>query len=113
MNDVVKDLKRVSPIICNHFVFAGFEGYIIESPYVMSAHANAWRFMSNDHEQLTIITVNLDQLEPGEYAIKNYSENTGMLEALLAKDLIELPHRYVQQGFVSFPIVRRKIDTAR
>ena len=42
----------------------------------------------------------------GETAIKNYSENSGVLEALVAGGLVEDTGVLFEQGFVSFPIVR-------
>lgn len=45
-------------------------------------------------------------LESGEFAIKNYSENEGMLDCLLESGIVERPHRRVQSGFVELPIVK-------
>jgi hypothetical protein len=48
----------------------------------------------------------VEGLKPGEIAVKNYSENAGMLQALLSAGVVEKPHRTIAQGFVEFPIVR-------
>lgn len=53
-------------------------------------------------------TVNLPGLTENEVAIKNYSENEGVLNFLLDNEIIEAPHRFVQSGFVNIPICRLK-----
>jgi hypothetical protein len=53
-------------------------------------------------------TVNLSGLTKDEVAIKNYSENEGVLNFLLENEIIELPHRFVQSGFVNIPVCRLK-----
>lgn len=54
-------------------------------------------------------TVNLpDKLWPGELAIKDYSENEGILDALVAGGVVEEPHRYVSSGHVIIPVCKLK-----
>ena len=53
-------------------------------------------------------TVNLPGLTETEVAIKNYSENEGVLNFLLDNEIIEAPHRFVQSGFVNIPVCRLK-----
>ena len=53
-------------------------------------------------------TVNLPGLTENEVAIKNYSENEGVLNFLLDNEIIEAPHRFVQSGFVNIPVCRLK-----
>jgi len=53
-------------------------------------------------------TVNLPGLTENEVAIKNYSENEGVLIFLLDNEIIEAPHRFVQSGFVNIPVCRLK-----
>ena len=45
-------------------------------------------------------------LEEGEVAIKNWSENEGILDFLVENKFIEKPHRFVEQGFVRIPICK-------
>lgn len=47
-------------------------------------------------------------LENREFAIKDYSENEGMLDCLLEANIIEAPHRKVQSGFVELHIAKLK-----
>ena len=42
----------------------------------------------------------------GQTAIKNYSENEGMLDALLKAKIVENTGLSAQSGFCSFPIVK-------
>jgi len=53
-------------------------------------------------------TVNLPGLTENEVAIKNYSENEGVLNFLLDNEIIEAPHRFVQSGFVNIPVCKLK-----
>lgn len=40
-------------------------------------------------------------LSNNEIAIKNYSENAGILDILIENGVVNEPHRYVSSGFVS------------
>jgi len=53
-------------------------------------------------EPLARATVNLpdEYLSPNEVFIKNYSENEGILDALVAGGVVVPPHRYVKTGHV-------------
>jgi hypothetical protein len=59
-------------------------------------------------EPVAMATVNLpnEKMEPDEVAIKDYSENEGMLECLMKAGIISKPLRIVQSGFVSVPICK-------
>lgn len=41
---------------------------------------------------------------PGEVAIKNYSENEGMLDALVVAGIVSEPVSFATSGFVEIPI---------
>jgi phosphoribosylformylglycinamidine (FGAM) synthase-like amidotransferase family enzyme len=47
-------------------------------------------------------------LSVGEYAIKDYSENEGILNFLLENNIIEAPHRFAESGYVTIPICKLK-----
>jgi hypothetical protein len=52
-----------------------------------------------------VATVAVDcELKENEVAIKNYSENEGILKNLVNNDIIENPHRFTSSGFVTIPI---------
>jgi hypothetical protein len=65
------------------------------------------------HESLTgipykIATGNIPALASidGYVAIKNYSENEGMLEFLIQNDIVDIPVTYVKEDHISFPICK-------
>ena len=62
------------------------------------------RLLDQEGFPVAIATVNLGGLAMDEVAIKDYSENAGMLALLLKADVIYPPHRFLQSGYVSFPI---------
>lgn len=59
-------------------------------------------------EPMTVASVNLPfhHLESDEIAIKNYSENEGVLEALVAAKIISEPVRFISTGFIQAPICK-------
>ncbi len=59
-----------------------------------------------DHCPYATCTINMNEIESGEVAIKNYSENVGILELLIENKIIEKPHRLVNQGHVIIPICK-------
>jgi hypothetical protein len=58
-----------------------------------------------------IATVNIPELinVEGYVAIKDYSENEGMLKFLIDNDFIEPPVTHVESGYVKLPICKIKI----
>lgn len=48
------------------------------------------------------------ELETNEVAIKDYSENEGMLQFLIKNEVINYPHRHIQSGYVNIPICTLK-----
>lgn len=60
-----------------------------------------------DGERYMTITCALDCcLLTGEVAIKNYSENEGILDDLIKEGIVAKPHRKIRSGFVEIPICR-------
>jgi hypothetical protein len=45
-----------------------------------------------------------EKLEPGEVAIKDWSENEGILEFLIQNKIVKEPHRFAESGYVKVPI---------
>lgn len=53
----------------------------------------------------TVATVAISEhLDMNEVAIKNYSENEGMLDWMMKEKLVGAPIRHVNSGFVTIPI---------
>jgi len=61
---------------------------------------------ANTGEEYLRATVNIPDVELGkdELIIKDYSENEGILKALVDAGVIEETGKYVQTGFVKFPV---------
>ena len=55
---------------------------------------------------IAVASVNLpdEPMEADEIAIKDYSENEGMLEALMKAKIVSAPLRYVESGWVTIPV---------
>jgi hypothetical protein len=47
-------------------------------------------------------------LKEGEVAIKDWSENAGILDSLVNSDVVEFPHAFIQSGYVKVPICKLK-----
>ena len=47
-----------------------------------------------------------DLLKEGEVAIKDYSENEGILNSLIESNIVEPPHAFIQSNFVKIPICK-------
>ena len=61
---------------------------------------------AEDHSPVATATVNLPdvELKSNEVIIKDYSENEGMLAALIAAGIVGKPIWYAKTGFVTCPI---------
>lgn len=91
--------------------YVDFKNYKCE---VSTSHYKNGRvalLLSEDGQPITVATVNLpdEDLKPNEVAIKNYSENEGILDALIEAGIVESPHDVRFSGFVIIPICRLKI----
>jgi hypothetical protein len=80
---------------------------IVQGKYCTTDY-NAFSLFNQDEEPFMVASVNLpdEKLENDEIAIKNYSENKGILEALIEAKIVSEPLRFVQSGFVSIPICK-------
>lgn len=52
----------------------------------------------------TATTSTQEDLESGEVAIKDWSENEGILDFLVQNKIVKEPHRFVESGYVKIPI---------
>lgn len=60
---------------------------------------------SNDGTPYATATSRIEEkLEQGEVAIKDWSENEGILEFLVQNKIVKEPHRFVESGYVKVPI---------
>jgi hypothetical protein len=63
-------------------------------------------YTKEEGEPMATASVWVQGLEDGEIAIKDYSENAGILDELLSKEIVTVPHRYMSTGFALLPVVR-------
>jgi hypothetical protein len=58
-------------------------------------------------EPFAMVSLNIpDPLDSCDLAVKNYSENEGMLEWLIEQKIVAAPHRFVSVNHVEVPICR-------
>ena len=61
----------------------------------------------DEEDYYGVVSVNTYMPLPNNMAaIKDYSENEGILEALISQSIITGPVRYISSGYVSIPVVK-------
>lgn len=89
------------------FDFAGYHCRIRWDRYATDGSPAIVVEDAEEGGRLFVATVWSAAAEPGEVAIKNYSENAGMVATLVAAGVIEpTPLRHTLNGYVSVPIHR-------
>lgn len=86
--------------------FLGYDCVMVATRYAVNDRF-ALQLFSEIGELIAVATVNLPDydLPDGCVAVKNYSENEGMWEALVKAGIIEAePRDFVNSGYVSIPI---------
>jgi len=89
---------------CNVYIYRGSAGFDDNFRIILES--------AEDGMPVATASTWTDKLERGEFAIKDYSENEGMLDCLVEAQIVECPHRRVQSGFVELPIVKLKSKTS-
>lgn len=51
-------------------------------------------------------SVSVEGLADWEVAIKNYSENAGILQSLVEAKIVDAPHRVIRQGYALIPVCK-------
>ena len=72
--------------------------------YMRGGHA--LQLKCEDGSPMAMATTWVEGLGPQELAIKDYSENEGMLDFLVRNGIVEKPHRYENSGFVRVPVCK-------
>jgi hypothetical protein len=68
-------------------------------------------FDMSDGLPFAVATVSVDdQLLEDEVAIKDYSENEGILDSLIEAGVIDNPHEFIQSGWVKIPVCKLLIS---
>ena len=92
----------------NSFTFLGNRLYLKKARY----QNNNTALVAADEDGVPFITVsvNVSPLPPDRAAIKNYSENEGVFEALIAAGLVTDTGETIRSGFVTCPVARFNPD---
>lgn len=87
--------------------FAGYDCIASFDRYVSTNNVAIQLLDAEDGLPICVATVNLDLLEEGFCAVKNWSENAGMEGALISAGIIE-PEAcdFQRNGFVMAPVYR-------
>ena len=94
------------------FQFRGQEMHLYKGTYAEPRSAVALQLYSPDPDLQNALTpymtasVNVGHADPDEVAIKDYSENEGILKAMVEAGIVSEPVRTVQSGFVEIPICK-------
>ena len=72
-------------------------------------------FDRKNHSPVAVATVNIPDADvpDGCVTVKDYSENEGMLDALIAADIVGQPVGEISSGFVRTPVCPLLIDLNR
>jgi hypothetical protein len=85
--------------------FLGYKCNVIKDAYKQGGVALILEEVgTGDH--IATASVWVPGVNPGEVAIKNYSENEGMLGVLIKAKVVSAPLRFVQSGFVEIPVCK-------
>ncbi|WP_157273752.1 hypothetical protein [Thiobacillus denitrificans] len=87
--------------------FAGADCVASFDRYTSTMNVAIQLFDAVDGVPVCTATVNVDPLEDGMCAVKNWSENDGMEEALISAGIIESEVcDYQRSGYISAPVYR-------
>ena len=89
--------------------FLGWNGTIEEGRY-SNDRISLTLIDTEDGVPIAVCTVNLPDeiLEADEVCIKDYSENSGLLNILVNEDIVYPANRYTMSGYVIIPICKLK-----
>lgn len=85
--------------------FAGFKCEVQVEKY-QSGYKAIRLIDQEDGQSVVIATTNLEELDSDEVAIKDYSENEGIYDALLEANVIFPKHRELSTGYITVPVCR-------
>ena len=89
--------------------FAGFKCEVMIQKY--GTGNPAVRLLDlEDGMPIVVATTNIDGLDSDEIAIKEYSENEGVYDALLNAGIIHPKHRELSTGYVTVPVCKLTND---
>lgn len=63
-----------------------------------------------DGESIAIASVNIGSMPAGCIAVKNYSENEGILDWLIENKIVDKPSCIILSGFVCIPVCKLLVE---
>lgn len=91
--------------------FSGYNCVVKKSRYMDNENLALVLLDAETHELVAHVTVNTASKFPSDIAaVKDYSENKGMLKAITEAGLVKETMGAVQLGYVSAPIVKFNLD---
>lgn len=92
----------------NNVQFMSWDCLVIRSSYNDNDRLALQLVDATDGSPVARATINLPHvhLNDDEVIIKDYSENSGMLRALVDGKIVSEPLRHVESGFITAPVCR-------
>lgn len=96
----------------SHFLLKGYHVFLQSFRYVETNQICLEAFEVETNERVFRLTVNLiDELIPDGYVvIKNYAENSGILQELIKAGVVEEPYKTIQTGFTEVYVCKLLIE---
>ena len=91
--------------------YKDYKGVVVRSRYKNNGNLALMLEDMGGGAPIAVITVNTNEILPADQAyVKDYSENSGMLEALKASGLVEEILGEKVLGWVTVPLVKFNLD---
>ena len=88
-----------------HSKYGTYEDCYFRVSHYVSNDRIAIQIWNNEDGAIADVTVNVDEpLAKNEIAVKDYSENEGMLKEMMRIGLVTQVKRFIHSGFVQIPI---------
>lgn len=87
--------------------YAEYECRVVMETYVKGGTSIR---LEDDEGPIAVCTVWFPELEENEVAVKNYSENAGILDLLIEEEIVWPPHRFIPSGYVIIPVCLLRED---
>lgn len=97
----MKTIKHKSPFGGEYELSLGFGKYA-------NGQTRIQLFDKEDGLPYATATVAIEDglLKEGEVAIKDYSENEGVLDSLVEAGIVDHPHAFIQSSYVKIPVCK-------
>lgn len=92
--------------------FREWDCYLKFNTYIHDSSTHMMLLDKHTNYPIATVTVCIDgsDLLEDEVAIKDYSENEGMLNCLIKNNVVSEPVRHVDSGYVKIPVCKLLVD---